>query len=341
MWELLNIFELSKKLGEFIARALRRFLKLSPTRVAPEDNGTANYASSDQKVNGTNDNEVCRQYWEVLQKMSQKEKPEIRQKGKQEKKEIELINSLKGKALKDDKSAVELFNHPNLKEHVTYDELCKIIYEHRSAENIVSLVELLTNKHQISLTDLAKHSAENALILLKSRFLIPFKAEDLASIYYTHRHELAFLQAMGNAKSVYPNRNNIPPISYILNKAIKESTLSRVEEIIKKSTTLISLLAKEFKFQQGQKHEKRKLQIELPKQNPYEVLGVERDASEDQIKKVYRQKVILVHPDKVETVEAARFKALNAAYEFLMDKEKRAAWDNAYPEAPRAQPVYK
>jgi curved DNA-binding protein len=60
----------------------------------------------------------------------------------------------------------------------------------------------------------------------------------------------------------------------------------------------------------------------------YEVMGVPRDASQDDIKKAYRKLARKFHPDVSEADDAdARFKELGEAYEVLKDPEKRAAYD--------------
>jgi DnaJ-class molecular chaperone len=67
----------------------------------------------------------------------------------------------------------------------------------------------------------------------------------------------------------------------------------------------------------------------------YEVLGVARDATPDSIKKAYRQKSALYHPDRAEAGVSASERAymadtmarINAAYEVLSDPERRAAYD--------------
>jgi DnaJ-class molecular chaperone len=58
----------------------------------------------------------------------------------------------------------------------------------------------------------------------------------------------------------------------------------------------------------------------------YELLGVNRDASLEAIKKAYRNKAKVMHPDKGGDPE--KFKKINEAYEVLSDEDKRARFDN-------------
>jgi curved DNA-binding protein len=60
----------------------------------------------------------------------------------------------------------------------------------------------------------------------------------------------------------------------------------------------------------------------------YEIIGVPRDASPDDIKRAYRKLARKYHPDvSKETDAEARFKEVGEAYEVLRDPEKRAAYD--------------
>jgi len=64
------------------------------------------------------------------------------------------------------------------------------------------------------------------------------------------------------------------------------------------------------------------------KRDYYEVLGVGRSASPDDIKKSYRRLARQYHPDVSQEPNAeARFKEVNEAYEILSDQQKRAAYD--------------
>jgi molecular chaperone DnaJ len=71
------------------------------------------------------------------------------------------------------------------------------------------------------------------------------------------------------------------------------------------------------------------------KRDYYEVLGVTRDASQEQIKRAFRKKAFEYHPDhnNGNSQAEAQFKELNQAYEVLSNPQKRAAYDrlgNAY-----------
>jgi DnaJ-class molecular chaperone len=61
-------------------------------------------------------------------------------------------------------------------------------------------------------------------------------------------------------------------------------------------------------------------------QNPYQTLGVDRDATTDQIKRAYRKLASQHHPDK--GGDKAKFQTIQAAYDTLSDSNKRAAYDN-------------
>jgi curved DNA-binding protein len=61
----------------------------------------------------------------------------------------------------------------------------------------------------------------------------------------------------------------------------------------------------------------------------YKILGVERNAGEDEIKKAYRKLARKYHPDvSKETDAKEKFQEVSEAYETLRDKEKRAAYDS-------------
>ncbi|CAJ1334544.1 unnamed protein product [Effrenium voratum] len=63
----------------------------------------------------------------------------------------------------------------------------------------------------------------------------------------------------------------------------------------------------------------------------YEVLGVDRNATEQEIKKAYKRAAVKFHPDKAHESERPqyeeRFKRISRAYEILSDPEKRRSYD--------------
>ncbi len=67
----------------------------------------------------------------------------------------------------------------------------------------------------------------------------------------------------------------------------------------------------------------------MAKQDYYELLGLARGASADEIKKAYRKLAMQHHPDRNPGDQAAehKFKEINEAYDVLKDEQKRAAYD--------------
>ncbi|MEW5822337.1 MAG: molecular chaperone DnaJ [Cyanobacteriota bacterium] len=66
----------------------------------------------------------------------------------------------------------------------------------------------------------------------------------------------------------------------------------------------------------------------MAKRDYYEVLGVNREASQDEIKKAFRSKAREYHPDVNKSPDAeSKFKELGEAYEVLSDQERRSMYD--------------
>ncbi|VDO36673.1 unnamed protein product [Brugia timori] len=67
----------------------------------------------------------------------------------------------------------------------------------------------------------------------------------------------------------------------------------------------------------------------MSKKDYYKLLGVDRNASTDEIKKAYKKLALKYHPDRNPGNKEAeeKFNEITAAYEVLSDSEKRAGYD--------------
>jgi len=78
----------------------------------------------------------------------------------------------------------------------------------------------------------------------------------------------------------------------------------------------------------------------MSKKDYYEVLGINKNASDDDIKKAYRKLAMQYHPDKNPDNKEAeeKFKEVSEAYEILSDKDKKAKYDRYGHSGPQRNP---
>jgi len=71
--------------------------------------------------------------------------------------------------------------------------------------------------------------------------------------------------------------------------------------------------------------------------NPYEILGVRRDATDDQVKAAYRRRAKTTHPDS--GGDPAAFSRVQKAYELLLDPVRRKVFDDTGYDVELADPI--
>eukprot|EP00794_Sanderia_malayensis_P007062 gene7059-7856_t len=82
-------------------------------------------------------------------------------------------------------------------------------------------------------------------------------------------------------------------------------------------------------------------EIVLADKNYYKILGVQRDATDRQIKKAFRKLAVKYHPDKNKSKDAEnKFREIAEAYEVLSDKKKRQQYDQFGEEGMKQQPGF-
>lgn len=82
--------------------------------------------------------------------------------------------------------------------------------------------------------------------------------------------------------------------------------------------------------------------LRMPRMNYYEVLGVSREASDEDIKKAYRKLVFEHHPDRNpdNADSEARIREINVAYEIVGDPDTRKSYDRlSWGDEPRAATI--
>ncbi|GIT12416.1 MAG: hypothetical protein CM1200mP33_6020 [Chloroflexota bacterium] len=64
------------------------------------------------------------------------------------------------------------------------------------------------------------------------------------------------------------------------------------------------------------------------KKDYYEILGVSKKATDEQLKSAFRKKALEYHPDRNKSKDAEeKFKEINEAYQILSDSDKRTKYD--------------
>ena len=105
--------------------------------------------------------------------------------------------------------------------------------------------------------------------------------------------------------------------------------LQKFEEAVRDYERVHKMDRSNFEFRQLLNQAKHELKKSLRK-DYYKILGVDRNANEEEIKKAYRKLALKFHPDKNKESDAEeKFKEIAEAYEVLSDKTKKNKYDHS------------
>jgi hypothetical protein len=161
------------------------------------------------------------------------------------------------------------------------------------------------------------------------RHLTPSQLIDIA---YQHRNDKNYRDAVeGISNPLHPSAS----LHAILDRAKIDSRkeYDRLKSIIYHSGGLSDLYKIE-EIRERKEQERKEPRYEELGFDPYEVLGVKRDANDAEIKKAYFKLAAMYHPDKLPegATVGSRFIQAGKAYEVLSDKVQRAEYDRNHPE---------
>lgn len=93
-------------------------------------------------------------------------------------------------------------------------------------------------------------------------------------------------------------------------------------------------------FHQAETWALRKLRDGMRKYTHYELLGVRQDAPPAEIKKAFREKVKIYHPDRTPGIDGSRFQSIVEAWDVLSDPIKRRIYDRELLKSSRAKDLF-
>lgn len=232
----------------------------------------------------------------------------------------------------------------------TYDMYAQVAYDNRHQDKDGSMWKHI---HPAYLTMAAEKSFNAAKLVFTSRLYSYLTTEDLIDIYHSHRHSKEFLKL---APSIQPSawlpiliRKN-PTNIHLIKESLNLRLMLTLQE--KLLADIRHQQRKQKMFGKGEspfEHKKEEALFVEPglkatvkkfiedKVDPYAVLGVSPTATEDDIKKAYKAKAIVLHPDKSPAEDAtAKFQQLGLAKDILSNPNARKYYDRkAKTQAPK------
>uniref|UniRef100_A0A8V5GY79 DnaJ homolog subfamily C member 7 n=1 Tax=Melopsittacus undulatus TaxID=13146 RepID=A0A8V5GY79_MELUD len=180
---------------------------------------------------------------------------------------------------------------------------------------------------------------EKACIACRNAKALKAKKEDGNKAFKDGNYKLAY-ELYTEALGIDPNNIKTNAKLYC-NRGTVNSKLRKLEEAIDDCTNAVKLddtYIKAYLRRAQHKQLLKNAQVELKKskrKDYYKILGVDKNASEDEIKKAYRKRALMHHPDRhsgasaeVQKEEEKKFKEVGEAFTILSDPKKKARYDS-------------
>ena len=201
--------------------------------------------------------------------------------------------------------------------------------------NSNDLVDLILNhftsiKDRDQLDGYLANSGKNFIHMLKAdptNFAKFIKQTSILKVLYPNEVALVLLHYSGDYPELFKNRMVLDRYLQLINPKWNLFELFKDPSVYDVCINKIGIIRELFTTEEwAQLHSKK------PTIDYYAVLGVNKEATDDEIKKQYYKQARLVHPDKNPNDSEAekKFKELSAAYEVLSDPEQRKNFDAGF-----------
>lgn len=222
----------------------------------------------------------------------------------------------------------------------SFTEALRLCPDHAKAQAAFKRAKLLRSKKEEGNVAYKADKLDEAHQIYTDCLTIdPLNTMTNAKLYFNRA--LVWAKKGEHKKAIEDCSNAIKNDEHYIKAYLKRAKLYLDSEMYEEAVREYDLVYKKDKTKEHKTLlEEAKLALKKSKRKDYyKILGVNRDASPDEIKKAYRKRALLHHPDRhsnasedEKRTQETRFKELGEAYNILSDPKKRTRYDCGYDE---------